>query len=121
MLSSNIFLPPEATSQPLPDGESPFQGFSLETFGLLGRLEAAPHISTYRSEHGNIREYLDGPFKAYRDALVLSWVLPNQLPFETERNVFSRLSRMTLALVDVTAINGWHFIGRDLPGCRTCS
>jgi hypothetical protein len=35
--------------------------------------------------------YLTEPLRRYRDDLVVNWVLPNRLPFETERNVFSRL------------------------------
>jgi len=68
-----------------------FQGFSVEAFQLLDRLQANPHIEQYKVEREGIRHWLTAPFQSYRDDLVVNWVLPNQLPFETERNVFSRL------------------------------
>ena len=58
---------------------------------MLDRLRERPHIEQYRAEKEAIAEYVTGPFKAYRDDLVVNWVLPNHLPFETEKNVFSRL------------------------------
>jgi hypothetical protein len=33
------------------------------------------------------------PFRAYRDDLALNWLIPNGLPFDTQRNVFSRLPK----------------------------
>ncbi len=68
-----------------------FGGFKAESFEILGRLRQEPHIEQYRKEKDSIRQYIQRPFKAFRDDLVLNWVVPNQLPFETERNVFSRL------------------------------
>lgn len=74
--------------------ESPavsFEGFKPEAFEILSRLRQEPHIDQYRKEKAQIDQYIKRPFKAFRDDLVLNWVVPNQLPFETERNVFSRL------------------------------
>lgn len=68
-----------------------FEGFTGEAFAVLERLREHPRIEQYRAEKGALAEHVTGPFKAYRDDLVLNWVLPNRLPFETERNVFSRL------------------------------
>lgn len=68
-----------------------FEGFTPETFAVLSRLQARPHIEQYRAEREALQEHLTAPFKAYRDDLVVNWVLPNRLPFETEKNVFSRL------------------------------
>lgn len=68
-----------------------FEGFSPEAFAILERLRARPHIEQYRQEREGIRTYVQEPFKRYRDDLVVNWVLPNQLAFETEKNVFSRL------------------------------
>ena len=68
-----------------------FEGFSEEAFAVLERLREHPHIEQYRSEKEAIAAHLTEPFKRYRDDLVVNWVLPNRLPFETERNVFSRL------------------------------
>lgn len=68
-----------------------FEGFPPEAFAVLERLRQHPHIEQYRAEKEAIQAYVQAPFRAYRDDLVLNWVLPNRLPFETERNVFSRL------------------------------
>lgn len=68
-----------------------FEGFAGEAFAVLERLRANPHVEQYRAEKDAIATHVTEPFKAYRDDLVLNWVLPNRLPFETERNVFSRL------------------------------
>lgn len=103
-------LPSEDTDPPeIPDADVPatarsrtglhtpealdlrFEGFSGEAFAVLERLREHPHIEQYRAEKGAIAERVTGPFQRYRDDLVLNWVLPNRLPFETERNVFSRL------------------------------
>ena len=72
-------------------GRSYFPGFSQEAFALLARLKSHPHIERYRQEKPEIRRYLQSPFAALRDELTIRWVLPHQLPLETERNVFSRL------------------------------
>lgn len=68
-----------------------FGGFKAEAFEILDRLRQEPHIEQYRKEKHSIQQYIQHPFKVFRDDLVLNWVVPNQLPFETERNVFSRL------------------------------
>ena len=60
---------------------------------MLERLREHPHIEQYREEkeRGALEQYLKAPFKRYRDDLVVNWVLPSRLNFETEKNVFSRL------------------------------
>lgn len=68
-----------------------FEGFEPEAFEILDRLRERPHIEQYRAEKEAIARSITEPFKRYRDDLVLNWVIPNQLPLETERNVFSRL------------------------------
>jgi hypothetical protein len=68
-----------------------FDGFAPKAFAILERLRLEPHIEQYRKEKDTIRTHLTEPFKRYRDDLVVNWVLPKRLPFETERNVFSRL------------------------------
>lgn len=68
-----------------------FEGFRQDAFEVLERLRREPHIERYREEKASIKKYLTEPFKRFRDDLVVNWVIPNQLPFETERNVFSRL------------------------------
>ena len=68
-----------------------FDGFAPDAFAVLDRLRAHPHVEQYREEKTVIRAHVTEPFKVYRDDLVVNWVLPNQLPFETEKNVFSRL------------------------------
>lgn len=68
-----------------------FEGFQEEAFAILERLRAHPHIEQYRQEKPGIKRFIKEPFKRYRDDLVVNWVLPNRLDFETEKNVFSRL------------------------------
>jgi len=68
-----------------------FSGFGKEAFEILDRLKTNPHIEQYRREKEGIQHYLMSPFREYRDDLVINLVLPNTLPLETERNVFSRL------------------------------
>ena len=68
-----------------------FGGFPDEGFEALGRLRAEPHIERYRAEKEVLDRAVTAPFKRYRDDLAVNWVLPNGLPFETERNVFSRI------------------------------
>lgn len=68
-----------------------FEGFAPEAFAVLERLRENPHVEQYRKEKEAIREYITEPFKKYRDDLVVHWVLPEGLPLETEKNVFSRL------------------------------
>ena len=68
-----------------------FEGFQEEAFAVLERLQAHPHIEQYREEKPDIERYIKTPFKRYRNDLVVNWVLPNRLGFETEKHVFSRL------------------------------
>jgi len=68
-----------------------FEGFAPEAFALLERLREHPHIEQYRQEKPGIHRFITEPFKRFRDDLVVNWVLPNGLDFETEKNVFSRL------------------------------
>ncbi len=68
-----------------------FEGWSPEVFEMLDRLRAEPHIDQYNEEKPDITDLLKDPFRRYRDDLVVNWVLPNRLEFETERHVFSRL------------------------------
>lgn len=87
-----LIAPPEREELTLPDRyDLTFEGFQPEAFAILERLREEPHIEQYRKEKEGIRRYLKEPFQRYRDDLVLNWVLPNRLDFETERNVFSRL------------------------------
>ena len=92
----------EAAKRPPPDTDADawiipepldltFEGFAPEAFAILERLRAAPHIEQYRKEKAGIKRYITQPFKHFRDDLVVNWVLPNRLDFETEKNVFSRL------------------------------
>lgn len=68
-----------------------FEGFAPEAFAVLARLRGQPHIEQYRHEKEAIKRCITEPFKRFRDDLVVNWVLPNGLDFETEKNVFSRL------------------------------
>jgi hypothetical protein len=68
-----------------------FEGYAPEAFETLGRLRREPHVARYRKEKEALRRYVQEPFARYRDDLVLNWVIPNALPFETEKNVFSRI------------------------------
>ena len=68
-----------------------FEGFGPEAFAILERLRERPHIEQYREEKAGIERHIKAPFKRYRDDLVVNWVLPNRLDFETERNVFARI------------------------------
>jgi hypothetical protein len=68
-----------------------FEGWTPEVFAMLDRLRDEPHIDQYKSEKPGVTDHLKAPFRRYRDDLVVNWVLPNRLDFETERYVFSRL------------------------------
>ena len=68
-----------------------FEGYRPEAFETLERLRQEPHVERYRAEKEALRRTVQEPFKRYRDDLVLNWVIPNRLPFETEKNVFSRI------------------------------
>ena len=86
---------------PLPTADPPFvhpaplalsfEGYAPEAFETLERLRREPHVARYREERAALRRYVQEPFARYRDDLVLNWVIPNGLPFETEKNVFSRV------------------------------
>lgn len=68
-----------------------FEGFSAESFEVLARLRLRPSVDQYRLEKDAVANYVMGPFKQFRDDLVVNLVLPNHLSLETEKNVFSRL------------------------------
>ena len=86
---------------PVPDADPPFvrpdpldltfEGFPAEGFEALEALRAEPHIGTYQRLKPVLDRAVTAPFKRYRDDLAVNWVIPNGLPFETERNVFSRI------------------------------
>jgi hypothetical protein len=67
-----------------------FPGFGDAAFALLDRLEAEPHIGTYRLIKEELAAHVMQPFRRYRDDLAVNFVLTNRLDLETERNVFSR-------------------------------
>lgn len=71
--------------------ECSFTGFPDAAFETLAALRAEPFVTTYRRLQPEIDAHVVGPFKRYRDDLVVATVLPERLPLETERNVFSRL------------------------------
>jgi len=83
-------VPVEAMTRPEPLNRS-FEGWSSDGFEILDRLRAEPHIDQYKREKPGVTDHLKDPFRRYRDDLVVNWVLPNRLHFETERHVFSRL------------------------------
>lgn len=68
-------------------------GFSDEAFRLLDRLRERPTVQEYQKLKPDLDLYVVAPFKLYRDDLVVNLVLPNNLPLETERNVFSRFPK----------------------------
>ena len=82
--------PVESMHRPEPLDRS-FEGWSDAVFEMLGRLREEPHIDQYNKEKPGVTEHLKDPFRRYRDDLVVNWVLPNRLGFETEKYVFSRL------------------------------
>lgn len=79
---------PDVRPQPL---QLSFRGFSDDGLAALARLKAEPRIERYRTEKDAIKSGIVEPFERYRDDLALNWVIPNGLPFETEKGVFSRL------------------------------
>ena len=68
-----------------------FEGFPAEGLDALARLREEPHIERYRKEKEVLKRSVTEPFKRYRDDLAVNWTIPNGLPFETEKNVFSRI------------------------------
>lgn len=98
----NASTPPVVLpTPPLPKADPPFvhpepldlsfEGFTREAFAVLGRLRLEPHVERYRKEKASLRPFVVEPFRRYRDDLALNWVIPNRLPLETEKNVFSRI------------------------------
>ncbi len=83
---------PPGTLLPRPDRlDLTFGGWTPDTIAVLERLRQNPHIAQYREDKAAIVEHVQAPFKRYRDDLAWNWVLPNRLPFETEKGVFSRI------------------------------
>ena len=86
-------------SPPLPDvpdrravpPDLTFSGFPEAGLDALARLKADPHIGRYREEKAVLKASVEAPFRLYRDDLALNWAIPNGLPVETEKGVFSRL------------------------------
>lgn len=84
-----------------------FPGFTPDSFAVLDRLAAKPDLEQYRLERGappeggapgqlgpdRIGAHIKAPFAAYRDDLVVNFVAPSALRFETDRGVFSRLPK----------------------------
>ena len=67
-----------------------------DAFAIHGHLgskgiSAPGEPERYRKEKEVLKRAITEPFKRYRDDLALNWVIPNALPFETEKNVFSRI------------------------------
>lgn len=92
--NTTTIAPPDKPVEDLHRPESldrSFEGWSPEVFEMLDRLRAEPHIDQYKKEKPGVTENLKDPFRRYRDDLVVNWVLPNRLGFETEKHVFSRL------------------------------
>jgi hypothetical protein len=86
--------PPQVPVEDMHRPDAPnrtFEGWSTEVFEMLDRLRAEPHIDQYKKEKPGVTDHLKDPFRRYRDDLVVNWVLPNRLGFETEKYVFSRL------------------------------
>lgn len=76
-----------------------FEGFTAETFAVLDRLRDKPDLEQFRVERGandgidRVAAHVMGPFARYRDDLVVNFVAPSALRWETDRNVFSRLPK----------------------------
>lgn len=82
-------LPPDLA---LPDAPAlAFEGFHADGLEALARLRAEPTVARYQAEREALRRGIQAPFARYRDDLAVHLVLPNGLPFETERGVFSRI------------------------------
>ena len=91
---ADAMAPPAVPADDLHVPEAPdrsFEGWTPAAFDLLDRLRAEPHIDQYKQEKPGVTDDLKDPFRRYRDDLVVNWVLPNRLGFETEKHVFSRL------------------------------
>lgn len=70
-----------------------FHGFTIEAFQTLAELREDPLMETLQACRDSVRETIQAPFRQYRDDLVAGGVLPHALPWETEKNVFSRLPK----------------------------
>ena len=70
-----------------------FGGFTEDAFALLDDLRQHPTVAHLRTIKPEVDRHVAEPFKRYRDDLAVNWVLPNGLPFETEKRVFSRLQK----------------------------
>ncbi|MCB9541355.1 MAG: hypothetical protein R3F65_00580 [bacterium] len=76
-----------------------FEGFTEDTFAVLDRLRDKPDLEQFRIERGavdgidRVAAHVMGPFARYRDDLVVNFVAPSALRWETDRNVFSRLPK----------------------------
>ena len=68
-----------------------FTGFPETGLDALARLKAEPLIGRYQTEKAVLKADVEAPFKRYRDDLAVNWAIPNGLPFETEKGVFSRI------------------------------
>lgn len=68
-------------------------GFDEDAFRLLERLEKQPTVDEYQKLKADLDVAVVAPLRKYRDDLVVNLVLPNRLPLETERNVFSRFPK----------------------------
>ena len=79
---------PDRTPRPL---SLTFAGFPEAGLDALARIKTNPHIGQYQAEKPVLKASVEAPFKRYRDDLAVNWVLPNGLPFETEKGVFSRI------------------------------
>ena len=70
-----------------------FEGFGEQAFALLDDLRLHPSVAHLRTIQADVNAHVVAPFTRYRDDLAVNWVLPNGLPFETEKRVFSRLQK----------------------------
>lgn len=70
-----------------------FEGFHADGLAALDLLRADPTVACYQRVKPVLARGIVEPFRRYRDDLTVHWVLPNGLPFETERGVFSRFPK----------------------------
>jgi uncharacterized protein (DUF2461 family) len=68
-----------------------FEGWTTQSIAVLERLRQHPHVEQYRADKADLKAHVQDPFTRYRDDLAWNWVLPNRLPFETQKGVFSRI------------------------------
>lgn len=89
-----MFASPEDALEPSfapPPSELSFEGFHADGLDALAQLRADPTVARYQAVKEAFRRGIQEPFGRYRDDLAVHWVIPNGLPFETERGVFSRI------------------------------